>query len=132
MTSQTLFSDLFNVVVVPTSSYAEGNQTLLLSAMRRDRWVRLVSPPMPESGIREALALAGATQLQIEQLLRGNRMAHGDRRTDYLYFTEEQLTRAGLVPEAPRPEPGDEQALIPQVEISSQAAPINLDTRDNR
>ncbi len=107
-TSKTLFSDLFNVVVVPTSGYAEGGQTLLLSAMRRDRWVRLVSAPLPESGIRAALALAGATPLQTEQLLRGNRMAHGGRRTDYLYFTEEQLTRAGLVPEQPKAEPAEE------------------------
>ena len=95
----TAHSKLFNVVVVPTSAHAEGNQTLILSAMRRDRGLRLVSPPWQEEQVREALALTGASHAQTEQLLRGNRMAHGGRRTDYLYFTEEQLVKAGLAPE---------------------------------
>jgi hypothetical protein len=102
--NQTPHSKLFNVVVVPTSAHAEGNQTLLLSAMRHDRGLRLVSEPMPEADLRRTLALAGASLLETEQLLRGNRMAYGARRTDYLHFTEEQLLRAGLAPEPPRPE----------------------------
>ncbi len=108
MTTETQHSKLFNVVVVPTSAYgAAGGQTLLLSAMRRDRGLRLVSEPMVEERLRATLALAGASALATEQLLRGNRMAHGGRRTDYLYFTEEQLRHAGLTPEVLAPESDD-------------------------
>lgn len=98
-------SKLFNVVVVPTSAHAEGNQTLMLSAMRRDRGLRLVSVALPEPELRTTLMLAGATARQVEELLRGNRMAHGGRRTDYLYFTEAQLLSAGLKPEQPLADP---------------------------
>ena len=67
--------------------------------MRQDRGLRLVSPSLEESELRAMLARAGASPLHIEELLRGNRMAHGGHRTDYLFFTEEDLLRAGLAPE---------------------------------
>ncbi len=100
-TSATAHSKLFNVVVVPTSAHVAGNQTLLLSATRQDRGLRLVSAPMQEPALRQTLALAGATNLQVEQLLRGNRMTNGGRNTDYLFFTQEQLLAAGLKSDQP-------------------------------
>ena len=96
-------SKMFNLVIVPTSAYVEGDQTLLLSAMRHDRGLRMVSSPLREAEVRRALARAGATGLQTEQLLRGNRMAYGGRRTDHLRFSEQQLLAAGMVPEQGRP-----------------------------
>lgn len=104
---ETLHSKLFNVVVVPTSAHTDGNQTLMLSAMRRDRALRLVSAPLTEPLLRQTLAAAGATPLETEHLLRGNRMAYGGRRTEYRYFTEEQLLGAGLFPEV-KATPADE------------------------
>lgn len=105
--SRELFSQAFNVVVVPTSAPGPS-QTFILSAMRRDRELRLVSPDWTEAEVRDAFARAGCSLLQTENLLRGNRMAYGGRRTNYLYFYETQLRRIGLGAEParePDPEP---------------------------
>lgn len=90
----------YNVVIVPTSSFAAGDQRFVLSASRLDRGSFLVSPEWTEAEVRSALAGVGLSLVQIEELLRGNRMAFGGRETKLLLFSLEPLVDMGL---APRP-----------------------------
>ena len=103
-------SQLFNVVVLPATAaeaYSVAVPTLApqlyqLSASRNDRALRLVSPLWSLPQLHAALYAIGTPRLHVEQLLRGNRMAHGGRDTRKLFFTQAQLLAMGL---APAPEP---------------------------
>ena len=98
--------DLFNVVILPVSPVALAPRLYQLSATRNDRALRLISPHWSEPQLRAAFGLIDTPNLHIEQLLRGNRMAHGGRDTRKLFFTAEQLETMGLAPapELPAPE----------------------------
>ncbi len=101
-----LHSELFNVVVLPATAPAAASdlapRLYQLSATRNDRALRLVSPLWPETQVRAALHGIGTSGMHVEQLLRGNRMAHGGRDHRKLFFTQPQLLQIGL---APAPEP---------------------------
>ena len=96
-----LHSQLFNVVVLPATPSAAIRRLYQLSATRNDRALRLVSPLWSEPELRAGLEAAGASNLHIEQLLRGNRMVHGGRETRKLFFTQPQLLTIGLTPVPP-------------------------------
>ncbi len=112
MTSQTPHHLLFNVVILPTTAADATPPLFQLSASRVDRELRLVSPHWSEPQLRQAFRSIDTPSLQVEHLLRGNRMAHGGRDTRRLFFTTEQLLAMGLAP-APEPETELEQESEP-------------------
>lgn len=89
---------MFNLVILPRSSAGSPEPLWQISATRVDGSLRLVSPSWQEAQLRGAMASLGVTNVQFENLLRGNRMANGGRDTTRIFFDQEHLLAAGLKP----------------------------------
>ena len=95
---------LFNVVILPVTPHGPA-QLFQLSAGRRDRALRLISPHWTEAEVRQAFASLALPLPQVEELLRGNTMPFGPRSRRRIYFTPAQLESIGLTPAPPPPDP---------------------------
>ena len=103
-------SELFNLVVLPTTSAEVADQKFQLSATSIDRSVRMVSPEWSEREVRSAFAAGHLTLLQVEELFRGNSRAYPGRNPRKLLFTEQQLFAIGLHEFSPEPDSQPEQS----------------------
>ncbi len=112
MTTPPTFTDFpsqhFNVVILPLTPHAAGDQLFQLSASRRDGQLRLVSPAWTHRQVHAAFALIGTPLIQVEELFRGNTRAAAPttapRTAPRLFFTSQQLQTMGLTPHIPTPE----------------------------
>ena len=94
-----MHSSRFNLVILPAGKVSAGpDRTYQLSATRGDGSLRLVSPHWQERKVRSALAQTGISNLQTEELLRGNSMSFAPRSSRRLSFTESELLALGLTP----------------------------------
>lgn len=94
-------SHLFNLVILPAGSAGKPVPRFQCSATRGDRSLRLVSPEWTEPELRAALAASDTGPGEIEELLRGNRMAVGKRNPRKLFFSEQQLLAMGFTVPVP-------------------------------
>ena len=101
------YSYLYNAVILPlTPVSAPGGQLFQISASRNDRDVpRMISPPSSMIELRRAFFAGGISELEFQELLRGNRRASGGRDARRLLFTLEQLETMGLATDVSKPAP---------------------------
>ena len=89
----------YNLVILPTRGAGPAAETFQFSAGSPGR-PRMISPAdWTAAEARAALAAAGLTAWEADQLFRGNRMVAGGRSTVRRFFTSVELTRMGLVDE---------------------------------
>ena len=89
--------DRYNLVVLPVTADGDGTARFIFSAGCAGR-PRLASGALSLGEVRGALGSLGLTLWQVEELLRGNKMAVAPRSTALLTFTPEQLDAIGLTP----------------------------------
>jgi hypothetical protein len=89
-------SHLFNLVILPACDPSSLTPEWTISATRTDRQLRFTSPAWDAGALSAAMQNMGVSNVQLQNLLRGNRMANGGRDPHRLFFNEQQLRLAGL------------------------------------
>lgn len=107
------YSHLYNAVILPVTLLNTLSGTRYqVSANRNDRdAARYLSPVWAEAQLRSAFLLAGTTEAEFQELLRGNRRAGGGRDAHRVLFTEVQLRAMGLTLDLSRSEQPVETAV---------------------